>query len=98
MPHRVALMKLFQENGVFAYIPLGYMAMIDTTALTQIITCLTGGVVAIFAVRYYIANTRKIEVDTEVSQLERDKLLMEKQVNTLTKKGGKKIKKVEDDD
>ena len=92
-------MKIFQENGVFAYIPLSYLAMVDTTAISQIITALTGVIVAIFAVRYYIANTKKAEVDKEIAEIERDNLLMDRQVTEVAKtKGLKARKKTQNDE
>lgn len=86
MPHRIAS-RLFQEMSVFLYIPLGPlgMALIDATTITQIISAIIGIIVAVYAIRFYHAQTKKSEVERQVAELERDILRKKLRINKKTK-------------
>lgn len=57
MPHRIAG-RIAQEMSFFAY-PISMVMTIDAAEITQAITAITGIIVAFFAIRFYMAETKK---------------------------------------
>lgn len=90
MPHRF-IGQTAQELSALAYAPLSIMLALDlnwVSPVATIITTISGLFVAVFAIRFYVAQTRKSEVERDLAKLELEKLKKSK----LTRK------KTEDDE
>ena len=89
MAHRF-IGQTVQELSALAYAPLSIMLALDlnwVSPVATIITTISGLFVAVFAIRFYVAQTRKSEVERDLAKLELEKL-----------KKSKTRKKTEDDE
>lgn len=89
MPHRF-IGQTAQELSALAYAPLSIMLALDlnwVSPAATIVTTISGLCVAVFAIRFYVAQTRKSEVERDLAKLELEKL-----------KKSKTRKKTEDDE
>lgn len=90
MPHRF-IGQTAQELAALACAPIiSIMLALDlnwVSPAATIVTTISGLCVAVFAIRFYVAQTRKSEVERDLAKLELEKL-----------KKSKTCKKTEDDE